>query len=37
LLGYLYGIIFEDKEPLQTMLDFVADVKTRFQFEAKLS
>jgi glycerol-3-phosphate dehydrogenase (NAD(P)+) len=31
LLGYLYGIIFEDKEPLQTMLDFVADVKTRFQ------
>jgi glycerol-3-phosphate dehydrogenase (NAD(P)+) len=33
LLYYLYGIVFEDKEPLQTLLAFVADMKTRFQSE----
>jgi glycerol-3-phosphate dehydrogenase (NAD(P)+) len=31
LLYYLYRIIFEAKEPLKTLLAFVADMKARFQ------
>jgi glycerol-3-phosphate dehydrogenase (NAD(P)+) len=31
LLDYLYRIIFLSKEPMQTLMDFVQDMKTRFK------
>jgi glycerol-3-phosphate dehydrogenase (NAD(P)+) len=31
LLDYLYRIVFLSKEPMQTLMDFVRDMKTRFK------
>jgi hypothetical protein len=31
LLDYLYRIVFDPKDPMQTLLDFVRDMKTRFK------